>query len=121
MKSLQKNLIHDTNFNNDFKDGNVYEIDKAFIESISNSKCTIFESEFKGGFKPNKFRSTDQWQFLRKSLTSTKDSNIQSEDPQNKNSLFDNIKNITINNPIKYHHDDQFIDYLKFQEYNCVN
>lgn len=90
-----KNYFQSKCFNNDFQDGNVYEIDKTFIESVSHSKCTIFETEFKGGFKPNKFRSTDQWQFLRKNLTSNKDSNIQSEDPQNKNSLFDNIKNIT--------------------------
>ena len=73
--------------------GDISEVDKKFVDLLSDSNCKVDEKVYEGSFKPNKFRSNDQWQFLRKGLSTWKDPAIKSEEHSNKKSIFDNIRN----------------------------
>jgi len=75
--------------------GDVCEVDKKFIKSITSSECNIAEKEYSGSYQPNNFKSNVPYQFLRKGLMSWNDPNAKSESitTEKKSSLLGNIKN----------------------------
>ena len=75
--------------------GDVCEVDKKFIKSITSSECNIAEKEYAGSYQPNNFKSNNPYQYLRKGLMNWNDPNakIETVAVEKKGSLLGSIKN----------------------------